>query len=62
MKIGDKVLCLVDFSDKSGAGGFGVKTATLSGTVVYIHPQARFYVASVAMPLGRSFRTTEYFK
>ncbi|MBR3861121.1 MAG: hypothetical protein IKM84_04470 [Oscillospiraceae bacterium] len=62
MKIGDKVSCQVDFSDKSGAGGFGVNKATLPGKVVYIHPQARFYVASVAMPLGRSFRTTEYFK
>ena len=34
---------------------------TMEATVVYIHPERRFYTIECKMPAGRRFRETEYF-
>ena len=60
IQIGDKVKRKVNIYDPDrGTGGLGAKL-TVEATVVYIHPQNRFYTLRFDLP-GGSYRETEYF-
>lgn len=62
LQIGDKVRRAIKVYDPAGdsSGGKAAET-TVDATVVYIHPELRFYTLECKMPGGRSFRETEYF-
>lgn len=59
IQVGDKVNRKIRVYDAS-RGPLPVETVT-PGTVIYIHPEHRFYVIEVEMPAGRHFRETMYF-
>lgn len=52
MVVGDRKTELVTFG--------GEKAKTMTGTVVYIHPQRRFYVVEFETDIGK-FRESFYF-
>ncbi len=56
--LGDKVTRKISIFDPS----LGISTAVpVEATVVYIHPERRFYTIECKMPAGRSFRESLYF-
>ena len=48
MKIGDRLKLTPTFDSKAGLED----AVNMTATVVYIHPQMRFFVAEFAAPLG----------
>ena len=53
MKIGDKVKKRICFNaSKDGAGSVHEEAVLREGTVVYVHPQGRFYVAEFQFRSG----------
>ena len=59
IQVGDKVNRKIRIYDAS-RGPQPVETVT-PATVVYIHPEHRFYVIEVEMPQNRRFREAMYF-
>lgn len=57
--LGDKINRTIAVYD--AAAGGAPTPATVEATVVYIHPERRFYTIECKMPGGRSFRDTLYF-
>ena len=56
IQIGDKVKRKVNIYDPDrGTGGLGAKL-TVEATVVYIHPERRYYTLRYDLGPGRSFR------
>lgn len=59
IRVGDKVARQIAIYDAS-RGPAPVMTS-VEATVVWIHPERRFYTIECKMPGGRSFRETMYF-
>ena len=57
--LGDKITRRIAIYDAS-RGPAAVMT-DVEATVIYIHPERRFYTIECKMPGGRSFRETLYF-
>lgn len=57
--VGDEITRRIAIYDAS-RGPAPVMTS-VEATVVYIHPERRFYVIECKMPGGRSFRESMYF-
>ena len=60
MKIGDKLPGMVP-SYGSTCSGFVSDGQAFTATVVYIHPQRRFYTVEFDLPRGRKCRESYYF-
>lgn len=60
IKIGDKLPGMVPSYGVS-CTGFVSDGQAFTGTVVYIHPQRRFYTVEFDMPRGRKCRESYYF-
>ena len=60
IKIGDKLPGMVP-SYGSTCSGFVSDGQAFTATVVYIHPQRRFYTVEFDMPRGRKCRESYYF-
>ena len=58
IQVGDKVMRRIKVYDPE-TRGFAAET--IETTVVYVHPQRRFYVVRCDMPGGRHFHETLYF-
>lgn len=56
--LGDKVRRRIRIYD---AASNQTVELTVEATVVYIHPERRYYTIDCPMPGGRSFRETMYF-
>ena len=59
IRVGDTIMRMITIYDVS-RGPQPVRTA-VEATVVYIHPERRFYTIECKMPGGRSFRESLYF-
>lgn len=59
IRLGDKVTRKISIYDASR--GPSAVVQNVDATVVYIHPERRYYVIHCDMPGGRSFRETLYF-
>lgn len=60
MMVGDKLPGMVP-SYGATCTGFVSDGQAFTGTVVYIHPQRRFYTVEFDMPRGRKCRESYYF-
>ena len=60
IQVGDKVRRVIKVWDP--VKGAAPVDTPVEATVVYIHPQNRFYTIECKMPGGRSFRETLYFE
>ena len=56
MKVGDKLMQRMKVYDADRKTGGQTAELTVDATVVYIHPERRFYVLRYDMGPGRSFR------
>ena len=59
IRVGDKVARRIAIYDASR--GPAPVSIEVEATVIYIHPERRYYVIRCDMPSGRSFRETMYF-
>ena len=59
IRVGDKLSRKISIYDPQN--GAVPKAVPVEATVIWIHPERRFYTIECKMPAGRSFRETEYF-
>ena len=60
MTLGDKIKKRVKIYDPDRAHGGTATEITVNATVVYIHPEKRFYTLRYDLP-GGSYRESEFF-
>ena len=60
MKVGDKIRHRLKVYDSTIGGN--LTETTVDATVVYIHPERRFYTLRFDLGPGRSFRESFFFK
>ena len=59
IQVGDKITRKIKVYDASAQK---LIATTMQTTVVFVHPQTRFYVVRCDMPGNRRFRETLYFR
>ena len=61
MTVGDRIRRKVPFYATDNCTIHSMELVEVEATVIYIHPERRFFTIECHLPSGRSFRTTEYF-
>ena len=62
MNVGDKLKRRMKVYDADRKAGGAIAELTVDATVVYIHPERRFYTLRFDLGPGRSFRESFFFK